>query len=148
MSPDHIVAPLAGRFRPAWRPPALPRQGRSDLPGLYMGSRRAFAAGIASEAKQSRATAAVLRSPGLLRRYAPRTDGGTCGGASIVLSDRLVVGADFRILAQDAVDRVEHVAHPRFRDRAFDDHHQLRLVGGRAHEAPRPVLDRHPDAVD
>jgi very-short-patch-repair endonuclease len=45
------------------------------------------------------------------------------------VSNRLIVFADFLMRAQHGVERLEHVAHARFRDRAFDDHHQFRLVG-------------------
>jgi hypothetical protein len=63
-------------------------------------------------------------------------------------SDRLVVGPDLGVLAQDPVDRVEHRPHARFRRRALDDDHEFRLVRRRAHEPPGAILDRDPDAID
>jgi hypothetical protein len=42
--------------------------------------------------------------------------------------DRLVVGPDLEVLAQDPVDRVEHRPHTCFRRRALDDDHEFRLV--------------------
>src|SRR5262245_64213936 len=50
--------------------------------------------------------------------------------------------------AQHRVDRLEHVAHARFRDRALDHDNKLGLVRGRAHEPPGAVLDRDPHTVD
>ena len=61
-----------------------------------------------------------------------RPGGERCGGGSvadIMRSDRLIIFADFLMRAQHGVDRLEHVAHARFRHRAFDDHDELRLVG-------------------
>src|SRR4029079_17538523 len=63
-------------------------------------------------------------------------------------SNRLVVGADFGVLAQDRIYRLEHLAHAAFRHRAFDHHDQFRLVGRRAHESPGTVLGADADAVD
>jgi hypothetical protein len=42
--------------------------------------------------------------------------------------NRLVIFAHFRMLAQHAIDRLEHVAHARLRHRAFHHHCQFRLV--------------------
>ena len=47
----------------------------------------------------------------------------------IKFSDLLIVLADFRMGAQHAIDRGEHVAHALLGHRALDDHHELRLVG-------------------
>ncbi len=65
-----------------------------------------------------------------------------------VASNLLVIFADVGMGAQHQIHRLEQVVHPRFRDRAFDHHHQFRLIGGRPHQAPAAVLDGDPDAVD
>ena len=43
-------------------------------------------------------------------------------------SNLLIVFADLGMGAQHAVHRLEHIAHPLLGDRAFDHHHELRLV--------------------
>ena len=53
-------------------------------------------------------------------------------------SDRLVVGTDLGVPAQNAVHRLEHLAHPCFRDRAFHHDDQLRLVRRGAHQPQVP----------
>ena len=68
--------------------------------------------------------------------------------SAAVLLDRLIIGADLRMLAQDRIDRLEHLAHPRFRHRAFDDDDKFRLVGGGAHEAPGAVFGHDAHAID
>src|SRR5271165_3730188 len=74
--------------------------------------------------------------------------GSTWPGRLTSPSNRLIVGPDFGVFAQDRVDRLEHRAHARFRNWALDDDDELWLVGGRAHEPPGAVLDSDPDAVD
>ena len=47
--------------------------------------------------------------------------------------DRLIIRADFRMFAQDRIDRTEHFAHARLRDGAFHDNDEFGLIGGGAH---------------
>src|SRR5471032_1293473 len=44
------------------------------------------------------------------------------------LSNRLIIFADVLVRAQHGVDRLEHLAHARFRHRAFHHHDKLRFV--------------------
>src|SRR5258705_3593668 len=63
-------------------------------------------------------------------------------------SNLLIVFTDLGMAAQHLIHRLEHVAHALFADRAFDHHHQLRLVGGSPRQAPAAVFNRDAHAVD
>src|SRR5258708_15689633 len=63
-------------------------------------------------------------------------------------SNLLIIFADLGVGAQHRIHRLEHVAHPRFADRALDHDNQFRLVGRRPHQTPAAILDRDANAID
>ena len=116
-----------------------------DIPPAPVGAAsarpRAARARSGSADGRNRPPAAPRPSPARCRRTRLCSPGArTSGGEPARRSQRLVVGSDLGVFAQHAVDGVKHLAHPRLGHRALDHHHQLRLVGRRAHQPPRAVF--------
>src|SRR5689334_10213915 len=122
----------------AVRSPAAMVTAATSVPSGIVPKGWAVMAGVSGQFVSCGEARAFRRTPGDVRPGRPRR----------TPPDGLVVGTGFRILAQHAVDGMEHLAHARLGDRALDHDDHFRLVGRRTDEAPGAVLVDDADAVD